>query len=505
MLTQLSNFHKFCHQKTNQTKQQQQDKRHEMTAETEPTAIEVDKELTQEEVNQQTIEKIESSFQLVVKTVSTFDQRYIFKTLRDLVSIRKQLNTDIIEYLITTYLNDTTLLPFVNSGKTKTAQNETVLPEIKMIIHLLLQFHLLDTNQLKQLDLLNTKIIIPLIKSFNRRSLDLINSKIWFYISRTKELLNDLISIRPELLLALRTSTIKHDDETSGSLITLILRNFILTKDYSQALNFIEKVEFPANISNSIEARYYYYLARINAIQLNYSDAQNFVTSAIRKSPTTSNSVGFLQASYKLNVLIELLTGDIPELEYFKKPGFEQILKPYQEITKAVKLGDLKIFNEYLTKNREQFLKDDNLTLVTRLRSNVIKTGIRIISLSYKKISLKDICIKLHLDNESSAEYIVSKAIADGVIDASINHQLGYMESSEISDIYCSILPQEQFNQRINFVNSLHNDSLKAMRFPSSDNDKSSAKHDKDELKEVEDEEMELINALHDESDGDFF
>ncbi|KAH3688971.1 hypothetical protein WICPIJ_000030 [Wickerhamomyces pijperi] len=476
-----------------------------MTKET-SEQIEVDVVLTPEQINEQTINKADSALHLIVKTVETFDQRYIFKTLRDLVSIRKKLNVHVLSHLINFYLNDTTkqyLLQAINaSPSTEQQERGEVLPEINLTIHWLVQLYLLDQAQLQQLDMLNTQFIIPAMKQYNRRSLDLINAKIWFYISRTKELLNDLVSIRAELLLALRTSTIKHDNETSGSLITLILRNYILSHDYSQASNFIEKIEFPKNVSTSIESRYFYYLAKINSVQLNYSDAYEFVITAIRKAPQTQNAQGFLQSAFKLSVLIELLTGDVPELSYFNKSGVpQQVLKPYQDITQAVKLGDLKLFNDSLAKYREVYIADDNLSLVERLKSNVIKTGIRIISLSYTKIHLKDICIKLHLDNESSAEYIVSKAIRDGVIDAKINHQLGYIESNELNNLYSTKLPQEQFNQRINFVNSLHNDSVMAMRYPPSQNrrDVNTKAGNEDEL-----DEEELMNALED-LDSDFF
>jgi 26S proteasome regulatory subunit N3 len=471
---------------------------------TQEEATVVEKELSPEEVNQLTITNIVSALQLVSKTVKTFDQRYIFKTLRDLVSVRKHLNVNVLSHLINNYLGESYksyLLEFIGGMAQDVEEHGEVLPEVNFAIHWLVQLYLLDSQDLLKLDELNTKYIIKLIKSQSRRSLDLINAKIWFYIARTKELLNDLVSIRPELLLALRTATLKHDNETSGALITLILRNYILLHDYTQASNFIEKVEFPKDVSTSIESRYFFYLAKINSIQLNYSDAHEFVITAIRKAPQTQNAIGFLQVSYKLSVLIELLTGEIPELSFFKKPGFEKCLTPYREITKAVKLGDIKFFNETLSKYCEQFSKDDNLTLVTRLRSNVIKTGIRIISLSYTKISLKDICIKLHLDNESSAEYIVSKAIRDGVIDAKINHQQGYVETSEVLNVYSTAQPQAQLNQRIDFVNQLHNDSVRAMRYPPSVN------RDRDSLggeAELE-EEAELINALQDDFDGDFF
>ena len=133
-----------------------------------------------------------------------------------------------------------------------------------------------------------------------------------------------------------------------------------------------------------------------------------------------------------------------------------------------------------------------------KLRQNVIKTGIRIISLSYSKISLKDICIKLHLDSEESTEYIVSKAIRDGVIEATINHQQGYMQSNEILDVYSTRLPQTEFDHRIKFCLSLHNDSVKSMRFPN-DDDKQPVN------KEVEpSDEVELLKAIEEGDLDDF-
>lgn len=92
-------------------------------------------------------------------------------------------------------------------------------------------------------------------------------------------------------------------------------------------------------------------------------------------------------------------------------------------------MGDLNKFQEGLAQFDSVFKKDKTYTLILRLRHNVIKTGIRMISLSYSKISLRDICLKLHLDSEEDAEFIVSKAIRDGVIDATLDHNGGFMKS----------------------------------------------------------------------------
>ncbi len=58
-----------------------------------------------------------------------------------------------------------------------------------------------------------------------------------------------------------------------------------------------------------------------------------------------------------------------------------------------------------------QFTADRNLTLVRRLGHNVLKTGLRKVSVSYSRISLVDVDAKLHLPSAAAAEYICAKAI----------------------------------------------------------------------------------------------
>lgn len=153
--------------------------------------------------------------------------------------------------------------------------------------------------------------------------------------------------------------------------------------------------------------------------------------------------------------------GEIPERSTFRLPAFQHALAPYLQITKSVRVGDLSEFQAALTQYGATFRADNMLTLILRLRHNVIKAGIRKISLSYSRISLKDICLKLQLDSEEDAEYIVSKAIRDGVIEATIDHEGGFMKSKENADIYSTNEPQTAFHQRLLFCLNLHNESVK--------------------------------------------
>lgn len=72
--------------------------------------------------------------------------------------------------------------------------------------------------------------------------------------------------------------------------------------------------------------------------------------------------------------------------------------------------------------------------LITRLWHNVIRSGLRYISISYSRILLVDVARKLRLDLKDpvvDAEIILVKAIRDGAIDSTIDHVNRWMVSKE--------------------------------------------------------------------------
>lgn len=252
-------------------------------------------------------------------------------------------------------------------------------------------------------------------------------------------------------------------------------------------------------------------VGKIRAIQLDYTESHKHLMQAIRKAPHAPMAAGFQQAVlfrfsflgaasfsscpfpflfraikvHKLSVIVQLLLGEIPERSTFRQPVLKKPLLPYLHITqgkrffccrlffrlraasklfspflfKAVRIGDLLAFQKAMQEHGAQFQKDKTYTLILRLRHNVIKTGIRMVSLSYSRIPLKDLCQKLHLETEEDVEFIVAKvcsalflsfflfhpfshllffiyffyslkqAIRDGVIDASLDHQAKFMKS----------------------------------------------------------------------------
>ena len=145
-----------------------------------------------------------------------------------------------------------------------------------------------------------------------------------------------------------------------------------------------------------------------------------------------------------------------------------------------MRAGSLSQFQTTLALYSAQFASEATLTLISRLRQNVIKTGIRKLSLAYSRISLRDICLKLNLDSEEDAEYIVGKAIKDGVIDSTIVHEKGWMvargyEGERGSEGKSTKLPAavkgygpevvDVFGRRIAFCLQLHNESVRVSRW----------------------------------------
>ncbi|TLS24535.1 hypothetical protein PpBr36_08256 [Pyricularia pennisetigena] len=453
----------------------------------------------------QAVADIKSNFALLDKAVALFDARFTLRALRSISSIRKRLTADILAQAIAETFPPTAasgaavkqLLLSIGKqdvqlgrqsgsemeidgdvkGQSKSSsskkESKEIIPEIDIFMGILTQVFLYDSKQLER-GAEFSQHLCERIHSLNRRTLDSLSAKVYFYYSLFFEKLAPLppspqspsVSIRPTLLAALRTAVLRKDIDTQASVIVLLLRNYLATSHINQADLLVSHTQFPENAANNQVARYLYYLGRIRAIQLRYTEAHEHLTAATRKAPSSNCAVGFSQTATKLLLVVELLMGDIPDRATFRQPTLEEALHPYFLLVQAVRVGNLDNFETTIADHADTFRKDGTYTLILRLRQNVIRTGIRMMSLSYSRISLRDICIRLHLGSEESAEYIVAKAIRDGVIEATLDREHGYMRSKEVGDVYATREPGEAFHDRIRACLALHDESVKAMRFP---------------------------------------
>ncbi|KAM0890677.1 hypothetical protein ACQ4PT_026890 [Festuca glaucescens] len=375
------------------------------------------------------------------------------------------------------------------------------LPEIEIYCCLLVLIFLIDQKKYDEAKSCATATIARL-KTLNRRTVDVLASRLYFYYSYVHEITNSLAEIRGNLLGLHRMATLHHDELGQETLLNLLLRNYLHYNLFDQAEKLRSKApRFEAH-SNQQFCRYLFYLGKIRTIQLEYTDAKESLLQAARKAPMAAR--GFRIQCNKWAIIVRLLLGEIPERTVFMQKGMKEALIPYFELTNAVRIGDLELFRAVADKFASTFSADRTHNLIVRLRHNVIRTGLRNISLSYSRISLADIAKKLRLvsaDPVADAESIISKAIRDGAIDATIDHSNGWMVSKETGDVYSTNEPQAAFNSRIAFCLNMHNEAVKAMRFPpNSHKEKESAEKRRERLQQEE----ELAKHMAEEDDDDF-
>ncbi|KAH7096652.1 diphenol oxidase-A2 [Auriculariales sp. MPI-PUGE-AT-0066] len=459
---------------------------------------------------------------LVERSVSLLEPRFTHRALRTHAGLRKKLDSGVLAQIVrTTFAKDASTRAHllskvpnpppapdaesmdIDSGASKASDTATVLPETEAYIRLLILDHLIDTKS-SDLAIALADETVARLQQLNRRSMDTMAAHVWFSLGRAYELAGRLDDARPLLLAAQRTAALRHDDESLAVLLNLLLRSYLASDLYSQADKLISKTTFPETASSAQLARHAYYLGRIRAVQLDYTDAHAKLQQALRRAPSAATAPGFFQAVHKLAITVELLMGDIPERAIFRHPVLATALLPYLAIARAVRSGSLESFQSTLATHAVAFAQDKTYTLVLRLRQNVIKTGIRRLSLSYARIGLGDICRKLHLDSEEDAEYIVGKAIRDGVIDGRVVHEKGWLECAGNKGAYGPEV-SEVFNRRIAFCLGLHNESVKAMRYPLNAHRKelAGAEAAREREKELA---KEIVDGEHDGDDdlGDF-
>lgn len=270
---------------------------------------------------------------------------------------------------------------------------------------------------------------------------------------------------RQHLLSEHRMAVIRRDVDTQATLLNIMLRDLLRCNQVEQAHKLLTNSTFPDSAPNNQLCRHLYYSGRIQALRLEYTSAFSNLSQCLRKAPTNTG-LGFRIAVQRLLVVVQLLMGEIPERSIFFAKDMRGELEPYLKITQAVRRGDLAVFHETVNHFCERLKSDGTYTLISRLAHSVVKAGLRKLNTSYSRISLADIAHRLGLENATSAEFVVSKAVRDGVIDATIFHNEGYVKSHELVDIYATTEPMDAFHRRIAYCLTTHNDAVRSMRYP---------------------------------------
>ena len=270
---------------------------------------------------------------------------------------------------------------------------------------------------------------------------------------------------RDDLALRHRSAVLRRDPETAATVLNVMLSDLLAGDEVEQAQKLLSNASFPAeSAGNNQLVRYLYHSGRVQALRLEYTQSYSNLSQALRKSPTNAG-LGFRIAVQRLLVVVQLLMGEVPDRSVFFGKGMVSELRPYLEIAQAVRRGDLAVFHSTVASHADRLRDDRTYTLISRLAHSVVKAGLRRLKTSYSRISLDDVASRLGLPSSASAEFVVAKAVRDGVIDATIDRDGGYVRSHDLTDVYATVEPSEAFHRRIAFCLTTHNDAVRAMRY----------------------------------------
>ncbi|XP_009949548.1 PREDICTED: 26S proteasome non-ATPase regulatory subunit 3-like, partial [Leptosomus discolor] len=208
------------------------------------------------------------------KAVSGKEPRYVLRALRALPSTSRRLNSNVLHKAITGFFTSNTavrdfLLGFLEESmdteaelqfrpRTGKAASAPLLPEVETYLQLLLVIYLMNSKRYPEAQKVSDDLMQK-ISSQNRRALDLVVAKCYYYHSRIYEFLNKLDVVRSFLHARLRTATLRHDADGQATLLNLLLRNYLHYNLYDQAEKLVSKSVFPEQANNNEWARYLYY------------------------------------------------------------------------------------------------------------------------------------------------------------------------------------------------------------------------------------------------------
>lgn len=184
-----------------------------------------DPETVKKDADLVSVQEIRDHARQIEKAVVSKEPRFILRVLRSLPNTRRKMNAVVLRslalHLYPAGLERESILAFIEALPIGVAEPElprartatkSPLPEVDAYVHLLILVRLLDANELKLASQCSETLMKKIVGQ-NRRSLDLIAAKSYFYHSRVAELNGTLESIRSFLHARLRTATLRNDYE----------------------------------------------------------------------------------------------------------------------------------------------------------------------------------------------------------------------------------------------------------------------------------------------------
>jgi len=218
-------------------------------------------EPTPAELNNLLVADLKKNISLLEKTVSTKETRISSRVLRSISAQRRKLNSEVLRTLIEQVFDDDSAIKqqllqsikntdssamdttSTSSSQSDSAKRSKVLPEAEVYVRLLIVIFLIDRKLYDQA-IVASESLVQRLQDFNRRTLNPLSAKVYFYYARAYELSHRLEEIRSKLFAYYRTASLRHNDEAQATLLNLLLRNYLEYNLYDQADKLVSMVSF---------------------------------------------------------------------------------------------------------------------------------------------------------------------------------------------------------------------------------------------------------------------
>jgi len=215
------------------------------------------------------LQSIKNDILVIEKAYDNNDFIYIKKFLKKVRSYKKKLNSFQVQQVFKAIFPKEENA-FFSSYKDYQSSEETFelaenkanklsgLKEVQIYVKTLVLIHLIKLNDIQRSQKVADNLVQEIL-DINRRHFDEIAAIVYFFYARVYEVLGKSKDIREKLFDIYTFTCVKKDEIGQSTLLNLLLRNFIQTKNYESALNLISKTNFPEGKNHNELVRYLFY------------------------------------------------------------------------------------------------------------------------------------------------------------------------------------------------------------------------------------------------------
>lgn len=271
------------------------------------------------------------------------------------------------------------------------------------------------------------------------------------------------------LMNKLREYQIQKAHSLVGIVYNHLLRGMLLSNHIEEAGHFLTNCEFPEHEQNTQLCKFLFYKGYYMGLTGSLAQSGLLLSQALRKAPEDhlrgeSRALkNFKLLTQKHLIVVSLLRSEMPSSKLFN----ESRLAQYKKLVLLVSKGHFKEFREHLEAFQVQFKRDLVFPLLLKLKSVVLKNGLKKLSQAYSSLSVTELLFKLGLHNERKLQVdaflakVMSK-MSRFTLDSNLKTVIFQREERTLSDD--SI--REALAKRVEHVKSLEEQMVRALKFP---------------------------------------